>query len=180
MHPQLNMSRCFLFTLEICTLVKHKCTDWYIIISFFKATKRTVFGRIGSIIVFCCLIFLLFTQSPQITIYSFYHRLIACKSMQTAKFHKPVTLDFLDAELENEIKVEVWQIDYSALMIPQAHNRINSVDSIILFFYFNYFVCFLIISWTDKEENDRWSNRELHNIHTGEIPRWGNCILEGC
>lgn len=66
--------------------------------------------------------------------------------MQTAKFHKPVTLDFLDAELENEIKVEVWQIDYSALMIPQAHNRINSVDSIILFFYFNYFVCFLIIS----------------------------------
>lgn len=27
--------------------------------------------------------------------------------MQTAKFHEPVTLDFLDAELENEIKVEV-------------------------------------------------------------------------
>lgn len=33
--------------------------------------------------------------------------------MQTAKFHEPVTLDFLDAELENEIKVEVWKIDYS-------------------------------------------------------------------
>lgn len=105
--------------------------------NYFPVQGRIGFGRIGSKIVFCCLIFLLFIQSPQITNYSFYNRLIAFKSVQTAKFHKPVTLDFLDAELENEIKVEVWQIGSSALMIPQAQNRINSVDSIILFFYFN-------------------------------------------
>lgn len=28
-------------------------------------------------------------------------------SLQTAKFNEPVTLDFLDAELENAVKVEV-------------------------------------------------------------------------
>lgn len=27
---------------------------------------------------------------------------------QNPKFQEPVTLDFLDAELENDIKVEVW------------------------------------------------------------------------
>lgn len=143
MGPEWNMWRCFLFTLEICALlINYKCIDWYIISSLFKATKRICFGRIGSIIVVCCLIFLLCTQSPQITNYSFYHRLIACISMQTAKFHEPVTLDFLDAELENEIKVEVWKIDYSALIIPKAHNRINSVDSIILFLYLKLFCLF--------------------------------------
>lgn len=39
--------------------------------------------------------------------FSFHHRLIAVTPEQTAKFHEPVTLDFLDAELENDIKVEV-------------------------------------------------------------------------
>lgn len=28
--------------------------------------------------------------------------------------------------------------------------------------------------WTDKEKNDRRRNGKLHNIHAGEIPRWGN------
>lgn len=31
-------------------------------------------------------------------------------SLQTEEFNEPVTLDFLDAELENEIKVEVWEM----------------------------------------------------------------------
>lgn len=31
--------------------------------------------------------------------------------LQTAKFTEPVTLDFLDAELENEVKVEVREIE---------------------------------------------------------------------
>lgn len=36
-----------------------------------------------------------------------YAVLITCISTQTAKFHEPVTLDFLDAELEDDIKVQV-------------------------------------------------------------------------
>lgn len=31
---------------------------------------------------------------------------------QNPKFQEPVTLDFLDAELENDIKVEVWSTDH--------------------------------------------------------------------
>lgn len=33
--------------------------------------------------------------------------LIVCVPVQTARFDEPVTLDFLDAELENDIKVQV-------------------------------------------------------------------------
>lgn len=36
-----------------------------------------------------------------------YATLIARISAQTAKFHEPVTLDFLDAEIEDDIKVQV-------------------------------------------------------------------------
>lgn len=39
-----------------------------------------------------------FTESSQVNSWA---------SLQTAKFNEPVTLDFLDAELENDIKVEV-------------------------------------------------------------------------
>lgn len=28
--------------------------------------------------------------------------------------------------------------------------------------------------WTDKEKNDRRRDGQLHNIHAGEIPGWGN------
>lgn len=52
--------------------------------------------------------FLLFspfcTQSPH---FFWYTTLIARISAQTAKFHEPVTLDFLDAEIEDDIKVQV-------------------------------------------------------------------------
>lgn len=34
-------------------------------------------------------------------------------SLQTAKFNEPVTLDFLDAELENDVKVEVGNLAVS-------------------------------------------------------------------
>lgn len=33
-------------------------------------------------------------------------------SLQTAKFNEPVTLDFLDAELENAVKVEVRNLAF--------------------------------------------------------------------
>uniref|UniRef100_A0AAQ4P6Z6 Calcium channel, voltage-dependent, alpha 2/delta subunit 1a n=1 Tax=Gasterosteus aculeatus aculeatus TaxID=481459 RepID=A0AAQ4P6Z6_GASAC len=36
-------------------------------------------------------------------------------------FDEPVTLDFLDAELENEIKVEVWKRDYSNKYTLSSH-----------------------------------------------------------
>lgn len=64
------------------------------------------------------IIFLLCTEKPTdhelynvILINSLLYWLIShhCVSTQTAKFHEPVTLDFLDAEIENEIKVEVWK-----------------------------------------------------------------------
>lgn len=48
--------------------------------------------------------------------------------LQTAKFHEPVTLDFLDAELENEVKVEVREID-------QVHIRCSSFDSIFFLLF---------------------------------------------
>lgn len=45
---------------------------------------------------------------------------ILCIFSQTAKFDEPVTLDFLDAELENDIKVEVWHTDLFSNLISQT------------------------------------------------------------
>lgn len=48
----------------------------------------------------------LFFSFPLPTFF-WYTTLIAHISAQTAKFHEPVTLDFLDAEIEDDIKVQV-------------------------------------------------------------------------
>lgn len=45
-------------------------------------------------------------------IYGVWCQLIVCVPVQTAKFDEPVTLDFLDAELENDIKVKVWKMGF--------------------------------------------------------------------
>lgn len=38
-------------------------------------------------------------------------------SLQTVKFNEPVTLDFLDAELENDIKVEVRNLTFRRCLV---------------------------------------------------------------
>lgn len=70
---------------------------------------------------------------------------------QTAKFDEPVTLDFLDAELENDIKVEVWgrkkkqkkKPNYSTLLY--LFFGIAALFSLLLLFFF-FFV--QLIFWT--------------------------------
>lgn len=42
-------------------------------------------------------------------------------SLQTAKFNEPVTLDFLDAELENNIKVEVGKLTFRRRLVVLLH-----------------------------------------------------------
>lgn len=56
-----------------------------------------------------------------------YATLIARISAQTAKFHEPVTLDFLDAEIEDDIKVQVWKTHFSdSYNCRRSHqNQIN-------------------------------------------------------
>lgn len=42
-------------------------------------------------------------------------------SLQTAKFNEPVTLDFLDAEMENDIKVEVGSLNFGRRPLVLFH-----------------------------------------------------------
>lgn len=88
-------------------------------------------------------------------------------SVQTAKFNEPVTLDFLDAEMESEIKVEVGEIVFSSSFVAQgfASEIIPARFFIKPRFYY--------VSLTDTEENDWRVNRGLHNSHSGEVTRRG-------
>lgn len=61
-------------------------------------------------------------------------------SLQTAKFNEPVTLDFLDAELENEIKVEVRNLTRLVYF------------STFFFFFLQFLECFS--APVDKEADD--------------------------
>lgn len=42
-------------------------------------------------------------------------------SLQTAKFNEPVTLDFLDAEMESDIKVEVRNLTFRRRLVVLFH-----------------------------------------------------------
>lgn len=68
----------------------------------------------------------LFFSFPLPTFF-WYTTLIAHISAQTAKFHEPVTLDFLDAEIEDDIKVQVWKTHFSdSYNCRRSHqNQIN-------------------------------------------------------
>lgn len=48
---------------------------------------------------------------------------------QNPKFQEPVTLDFLDAELENDIKVEVRRRGEVLLTAPHAVGSVLGVSS---------------------------------------------------
>lgn len=50
-------------------------------------------------------------------------------SLQTDKFNEPVTLDFLDAEMENDVKVEVGSPTFGRRPLVLSH----------LFFFFTLF-----------------------------------------
>lgn len=73
---------------------------------------------------------------------------ILCISSQTAKFDEPVTLDFLDAELENDIKVEVWHTDLFSNLIPQT-GTIRWCDDMIYIFG----VMFLLLLFCTQMRN---------------------------
>lgn len=49
--------------------------------------------------------------------------------LQNPKFQEPVTLDFLDAELENDIKVEVWRRGEVLLTVLHAVVSVLGVRS---------------------------------------------------
>lgn len=93
---------------------------------------------------------------------------------QTAKFDEPVTLDFLDAELENDIKVEVWGQKKNTKKKQLFCICCFGIAALFSLFYFIFFLLpinfFGTFCSTDKEKNDRWSDGELHNIDAGEIP----------
>ena len=60
--------------------------------------------------------------------------------MQNPKFQEPVTLDFLDAELENDIKVEVqyadtWKYPYHTLQYTSIHTHIQAKARVWIFGY---------------------------------------------
>lgn len=52
-----------------------------------------------------------FTESSQVSL----------ASLQTPKFNEPVTLDFLDAELENRDKVEVRNLIFRHRLVVLSH-----------------------------------------------------------
>lgn len=74
-------------------------------------------------------------------------------SPQTAKFNEPVTLDFLDAELENAVKVEVRNPAFGRCQIG------------ISTFY--KYKCFRTSA--DKEKDDRRVEGGLLHIHPRQI-----------
>lgn len=85
-----------------------------------------------------------------------------------------MTLDFLDAELENDIKVEVCAGKQSIRQMIRNRLLLMLMFGVLIFSFFPTSNFLSHTHWTDKEKNDRRRNGKLHNIHAGEIPRWGN------